>query len=83
MVLGRLWRAMHAKDLDETQLAKQAGLHVRTVARLLDGETFDPRTIERIERTLRVELTADPRLAEALARAERAEAELAAARRRS
>jgi transcriptional regulator with XRE-family HTH domain len=51
-----LRRAACAQGLTQAALAERAGLHVRTVRRLLQGETCDLATVEAIARVLRVDI---------------------------
>jgi len=52
----RIQRAIARKRLTYVQVAQRAGLHPRTVQRLVEGETLNWETVEAIEGALRVEL---------------------------
>lgn len=53
---ARLVAAIQVKRLDIEQVSIRTGLHERTVARLLRGETMDLRTLEQVADALRVDL---------------------------
>lgn len=54
---ARLQAAVEKKRLTIPEVARRASLNVRTVQRILDGETFDPRTADTIAEALGVEIT--------------------------
>lgn len=63
-LLSRLRALVEARGLDVGQVARRAGVHPKTIRRLLAGEPVSWETIEAVERGLRVDLAravdADP-----------------------
>lgn len=55
-LLARLRALVEARRLSARQVALRAGLSVRTVRRLLRGETMLLETLEQVERALRADL---------------------------
>ncbi len=56
---ARLVEALQRKRLDVDQVARRAGLHPRTIARLLRGETQSLATLEQVADALRIDLLGD------------------------
>lgn len=55
-LLARLRELVEARKLTPHQVARRSGLHVKTIRRLLRGETMLLETIEQVEQSLRADL---------------------------